>query len=120
MEKEKLEFFRNLLNERLENLLIEAERAVTGMTNSKGEFPDPTDRASHESERNFMLRIKDRESKLINKIKDAIERIDNGTFGICEVCGEEISEKRLMARPMTTLCIKCKIKQEEEEKKRGL
>ncbi|MBW1973704.1 MAG: TraR/DksA C4-type zinc finger protein [Deltaproteobacteria bacterium] len=67
-----------------------------------------------------MLRIKDRESKLINKIKDAIERIDNGTFGICEVCGEEISEKRLMARPMTTLCIKCKIKQEEEEKKRGL
>ncbi|RLB13465.1 MAG: RNA polymerase-binding protein DksA, partial [Deltaproteobacteria bacterium] len=65
-------------------------------------------------------RISDRGRKLLVKIKEALERLDNGTFGICEACGEEISEKRLKARPVTTLCIECKKKQETEEKLRGL
>ena len=82
-----------------------------------GDFPDPTDRASLESDRNFLLRIKDRERKLITKVKEALERIDNGTYGICESCGKPISEKRLMARPVTTECIECKT---EEEQKRTI
>ncbi len=118
MEKERLEYFRELLNERLKTLLEEAEKTVSGMTNDKDTFPDPTDRANLETDRNFLLRIRDRERKLILKIKDALARIDDGTFGICEECGEEISEERLKARPVTTLCIDCKTKAEEEEKKK--
>ena len=116
MEKEKVEYFRALLNERLENLLSEAEKTVEDMSDDEETFPDPTDRASLESDRNFLLRIRDRESKLIVKVKEALERIENDTFGICEVCGEEISEERLKARPVTTLCIDCKTEEEEKEK----
>jgi DnaK suppressor protein len=90
------------------------------MTVPKENFPDPTDRASLEADRNFMLRIRDRESKLIKKIKKALDRIDNGTFGICEKCGEDIAPARLKARPVTTQCIECKTKEEALEKALGL
>jgi DnaK suppressor protein len=73
-----------------------------------------------ESDRNFELRIRDRERKLISKIKDALDRIEEGTYGICEECGENISDERLKARPVTTLCIDCKKKQENQEKVKGL
>ncbi len=115
MEKEKLAYFNEFLNERLKNLLEEAEKTVTGMTNDNSSFPDPTDRANLETDRNFLLRIRDRDRKLILKIKEALARIEEGTFGICEDCGEEISEERLKARPVTTLCIACKTKAEAEE-----
>lgn len=120
MNEKKLEFFRTLLNEKLEELSKEAERTVAGMTDSKENFPDPTDRAAMESERNFLLRIRDRERKLISKIREALERIDDDSYGICESCGEDISEERLKARPVTTLCIECKKKQEANEKARGI
>jgi DnaK suppressor protein len=116
MEKERLDYFRELLTERLSVLLKDAEKTVTGMTNDKDTFPDPTDRANLETDRNFLLRIRDRERRLIVKIKEALARIDAQTFGICEECGEDISEERLKARPVTTHCISCKTKAEEEEK----
>lgn len=120
MEKEKLEYFKELLNGKLEELLSGAERAVNGMSGSKDEnFPDPTDRASHETDRNFLLRVKDRERKLISKVQEALKRIDDGTYGVCELCGEEISQKRLEVRPVTTCCIECKKEEEEQEKARG-
>lgn len=119
MDKEKLEFFRKLLQEQLDELLSEAERTVAGMTDAKENFPDPTDRAALESDRNFLLRIRDRERKLISKINEALLRLDDGTFGICESCGEEIGEERLAARPVTTLCFDCKKRQETMEKARG-
>lgn len=118
MNKERLAFFRELLNERLRELLEEAEKTMTGMTDGKDPFPDPTDRANLETDRNFELRIRDRERKLIGKIKEALARIEDGTFGICEECGEDISEERLKARPVTTLCIDCKTKAEAEEKEK--
>ena len=117
MEKERLAYFRELLNERLQTLLNEVERTVTGMT-IENTFPDPTDRANLETDRNFELRIRDRERKMILKIKEALARIEEGTFGICEECGEDISEERLKARPVTTLCIDCKTKAEAEESKK--
>ena len=120
MDQEKLEYFKGLLQNQLDELIDEALKTVGGMTNLKDNFPDPTDRAALETDRNFLLRIRDRERKLIEKIKEAIDRIDNGTFGICEVCGKEIGEERLMARPVTTLCIDCKKKQEAREKARGI
>jgi len=98
----------------------EATKTVSGMTDHGQTFPDPTDRATLESERNFTLRIRDRERKLISKIKEALNRLDQGTFGICEECGEDISDERLKARPVTTLCINCKKKQENEERLKGL
>lgn len=120
MEKDRLEHFRKLLNGKLEELLSGAGKAVTGMSESKDDnFPDPTDRASHETDRNFLLRVKDRERRLISKVQEAIVRIDDGTYGICDQCGEEISEKRLEARPVTTCCIECKKEEEEQEKARN-
>ncbi len=120
MEQKQLEYFREILTERFQALLAEAEKTVSGMTTANDTYPDPTDRASLESERNFMLRIRDRERKLLSKIKSALERIDSGDFGVCEMCGDDIGDERLKARPVTTLCIACKKKQEAVEKARGL
>ena len=120
MDKEKIAYFKDLLTERLEELLAEAGKTVEDMSDEEETFPDPTDRASLESDRNFELRIRDRERRLISKIRDALERIEEGSFGICDVCGENISQKRLEARPVTTLCIECKKKQENEEKLKGI
>jgi DnaK suppressor protein len=120
MKKKDIEYFEKLLANRLEELLGHADNTVSGMTTPKENFPDPTDRASLESDRNFMLRIRDRENKLIKKIKKALDRIENGTFGICEKCSENISPSRLKARPVTALCIDCKNKEEAFEKALGL
>ncbi len=116
LKPERLEFFRFMLQQKIAELLSDAGKTVSEMTTGKENYPDPTDRASLESDRNFELRIRDRERKLIAKMQEAIKRIDDGTFGICEVCGCEISDKRLAARPVTTLCIDCKSKQEKIEK----
>jgi DnaK suppressor protein len=83
-------------------------------------FSDLGDQASAESDRNFYIRLKEREQKLIKKIDAALDQIENGTFGICEGCGKEIGLKRLKARPVATLCIKCKTEAEKEEKARNL
>ncbi|OPY06492.1 MAG: RNA polymerase-binding transcription factor DksA [Syntrophaceae bacterium PtaB.Bin095] len=117
MKPEKLELFRVMLNQKITDLLEDAGKTVSEMTSGvKENFPDPNDRASLEADRNFELRIRDRERKLIAKMQEAIRRIDDGTFGICDNCGGPISEKRLMARPVTTQCIDCKTKQEKLEK----
>ncbi len=119
MNKDTLEHFRELLNGMLNDLLSEAGRTVSDMSDSNEEnFTDPSDRAALETDRNFLLRVKDRERKLISKIKEALARIDDGTFGICDLCEEEISVKRLEARPVTTSCIECKKEEEENEKSR--
>jgi DnaK suppressor protein len=120
MKPEKIEFFRYMLTQKINDLLGEAGKTVTEMTSgSKDNYPDPNDRASLESDRNFELRIRDRERKLIIKMREALQRMDEGVFGICDACGGPISEKRLMARPVTTLCIDCKMKQEKMEKLKG-
>jgi DnaK suppressor protein len=119
MDPERIEFFRQLLHQRLAELLGEADKTREDMTGAASPFPDPTDRASLETDRNFTLRIRDRERKLITKIREAIERIEAGTYGQCEICGGEISEKRLIARPVTTMCIACKSRQEALERSRG-
>ncbi len=116
MDNKTLEEFRVLLDQQLESLLHDVGKTVSEMTEENSNFPDPTDRASLESDRNFELRIRDRERMLINKIRQALERIEDGTFGLCETCEEEIGAERLRARPVTTLCIDCKTEQERQEK----
>lgn len=120
MKEKDIQYFKEFLTNHLEELLSQADNTVSGMTAQKENFPDPTDRAALESDRNFMLRIRDRESKLIKKIKKALARIENGTFGVCEACGEDIAIERLKARPVTTQCIECKTKEEALEKSLGL
>lgn len=76
---------------------------------------DSLDESTSEQGTSTRLRFADRDRNLIMKINDALERIDNDEYGYCEVCGDEIKEKRLRARPMTTMCIECKEDQEREE-----
>jgi len=98
-------------------LLNEAESALNELP-GQTTFPDLGDQATAETDRNFMLRLRGREQRLLKKIDEAIERIDSGTFGICDDCGNQIDVKRLEARPVTTMCIECKTLQEEEERMR--
>ena len=116
MDKKILAEFKGLLQQQMDELRQDAGKTVSEMTEEKSNFPDPTDRASLESDRNFELRIRDRERKLIKKIREALERIDEGMFGLCESCEEIIGADRLRARPVTTLCIDCKTEQERQEK----
>ncbi len=105
---------KTLLSQR-ESLLKEAGEALNTLPGEIN-FPDMGDQATAETDRDFMLRLRDRERMLLKKIDEAVERIDIGTFGICEKCNSEIGIKRLEARPVTTLCIDCKTQQEEEER----
>ena len=118
MDEQTLDFFRQLLTQRRQDLTEGATDTVSEMTDEDDTFPDPSDRATLESDRNFTLRIRDRERKLIVKIDKALQRIADGEFGICEECGEEIGVERLKVRPVTTLCIACKQEQEIQEKAR--
>ncbi|BCB96493.1 RNA polymerase-binding transcription factor DksA [Dissulfurispira thermophila] len=115
-EEKILEIKKKLIRQK-EALLSEAGDALNTLPDETL-FPELGDQASAEIDRNFMLRLKGRERQLLKKIDEAIEKIDSGTYGICEVCGEEINIKRLEARPVTTMCIECKTEQEEEEKLR--
>jgi DnaK suppressor protein len=94
------------------------EEAGEGLANPKGQeaFPDVSDQASAEAEQNFSMRIREREQRLVKKIDEALERMDQNTYGICERCEQEIPYPRLKARPVTTLCINCKTLEEQEEK----
>jgi len=116
MTEEQLAHFRKKLEDMRNELLSEAHKTISEMTDGGGNFPDPTDRATAESDRNFELRIRDRERKLLSKITQASERLDDESYGICDACGEDIGEARLEARPVTTMCIACKTKQEDSEK----
>lgn len=119
MEQKDLEHFRERLNDMLEEALKQGEMTLEDMTDNNEYCADPADRATVESDRAFTLRIRDRERKLIKKIRGALFRMDEGTFGVCDECGNNIGVPRLDARPVTKLCINCKSKQEEDEHLRG-
>ena len=119
MDQQQLEYFRTLLTSMLAEAQQKGDSTIEELTDNNEIFADPADRATVESDRAFTLRIRDRERRLIKKIREALVRMDNGTYGICEECGEEIGVSRLKARPVTRLCINCKSKQEEDERLRG-
>jgi DnaK suppressor protein len=119
MDKKQATYFREKLEKISNDILTGADKTISEMTDHSDNYPDPTDRAAAESDRSFELRIRDRERKLLNKIKEAVERIDNGTYGICDECGDDIASERLEARPVTTYCIDCKTRQEQEEKSKA-
>ena len=111
--------FRNILQTWKKSLMEEVDRTVHHMQDDAANFPDPNDRATQESEFSMELRARDRERKLIKKIDESINSLENQEFGYCEACGVEIGVKRLEARPTATLCIDCKILDEIREKQMG-
>jgi DnaK suppressor protein len=115
VEHHDIEHFRKLLTSMLEEAQQKGDSTIEELTDSNEVFADPADRATAESDRSFTLRIRDRERRLIRKIQAALQRIDDGSYGVCDDCGEEIGVPRLNARPVTKLCINCKSKQEEDE-----
>jgi len=116
MAPEDLDYFRALLESWLKELLDRADGTAEALRESVDNLPDPMDRAIFEADRNFMLRIRDRESSLIKKIRESLDDIETGEFGICERCGKDISIGRLRARPVARHCIKCKTLIERTEK----
>lgn len=119
MSKAQLEHFRKILLDWKAQLMEEVDRTLHHMQNDAANFPDPTDRATQESEFSLELRTRDRERKLIKKIDEALERIETGEYGYCETCGAEIGLRRLEARPTATQCIDCKTLEELREKQMG-
>ncbi|MBM4304573.1 MAG: RNA polymerase-binding protein DksA [Deltaproteobacteria bacterium] len=113
--KIELEKFKRVLENQL--LELQSDFGKKYQSISSTALPDINDQASAESERNFEIRIKDRERKLIGKVQEALKKVAEGTYGICESCGEAIGSKRLMARPVTNLCINCKAEMEADEKR---
>jgi DnaK suppressor protein len=115
-----LKKFKKLLEESKKSLLLSARKTLTEeATFDTDDLPDEIDLASSEYTQSMVFRLRDREKFLLKKIDDALARIEGGTFGICEICEEEISVKRLEARPVTTMCIRCKEEQEKQEKSYG-
>ncbi|MGI5865368.1 MAG: RNA polymerase-binding protein DksA [Myxococcales bacterium] len=120
MNKTKLRRYRSLLNAQLSALLANNDETIDRLEDESLSHADPNDRASAESERNFDLRLRDRDRKLIGKIREALKRIEAGTFGVCDDCGLDIDERRLSARPVTTQCIECKEDEERRERRERL
>jgi DnaK suppressor protein len=114
-----LEHFREILHAWKRELMEEVDRTVHHMQDEAANFPDPNDRASQESEFSMELRTRDRERKLLKKINESLDLIDEGEYGFCESCGVEIGVRRLEARPTATLCIDCKTLDEIREKQRS-
>lgn len=108
--------FNKILNAWKKELMEEVDRTVHHMQDEAANFPDPNDRASQESEFALELRARDRERKLIKKIDEAINNLDNEDYGYCNICGIEIGIRRLEARPTASLCIDCKTLDEIREK----
>lgn len=119
MENEQLQNFREQLEGMKKEIITDVEQTLTEMVSQQGNIPDPNDRATIESDREFELRLRSRERKLLDKIELAIGRIDKGSYGICADCEEPIGIKRLQARPVATYCIDCKLEQERREKHLG-
>jgi len=117
MDKQTLGEIKNLIDSKILSLIGRTESTVDKMSSNEAKYPDPSDRGTMESDRTLELRIRDRERKLIIKLKRAAERIERGTYGFCTNCGESIGEDRLRARPEAELCIECKEEMELREKR---
>lgn len=116
MNEKQIEHFRDILQGWKNELMQEVDRTVDHMKDDAANFPDPADRASQEEEFSLELRTRDRERKLIKKIDESMDMLDNGDYGYCETCGVEIGIRRLEARPTATQCIDCKSLDEIKEK----
>lgn len=116
MRKRDLERIRkDLLDMRAKILSGALEPGDRDLSSDREDLLDSGDVATVELNQSFKIRLREREERLLRKTDAALERIKDGSYGTCEECGDEIEVKRLAARPVTTLCIDCKSRQEAEE-----
>ena len=120
MKNHDLEYFRRILTQMMDEILKKGDEETSILRETTADSPDFLDQAAMEADRSFRLRMRDREKRLMLKITEALARIEEGTYGVCEVCGGEISMKRLKARPVATQCIRCKNKMEAVERAMGI
>ena len=116
MKEKDIQYFRQLLTNWLNELDRRADDTVFNLRNSRECLTDLLDQASFDANQMFTLRIRNRERNLVGKIQLALERIEEGEYGICEACGEDIAINRMIARPVTTHCIECKTRMEVLER----
>ncbi|MCO4744589.1 MAG: TraR/DksA C4-type zinc finger protein [Proteobacteria bacterium] len=116
--EDELGTLKGMLDEQLESLMSQSREAVSALTAVRENDADPLDLAVSESNRDFTLRLADRERRLLAKIRYSLGRIQAGEYGVCESCGDAITYSRLMARPVATLCIDCKTEAEQLEPRR--
>lgn len=120
MNKAQLKKYKALLETKRDEIVKKAKQTLSeDMSLDASDLPDEMDLASSEYLQSFTFRLRGREKSFLDKIEKALIKIEEGTFGKCEECEEEISVKRLEARPETTLCIRCKEDQERAEKDFG-
>ena len=119
MEKTDLEYFKAILERELQELKVKADGTVSTSILTDGHAADPLDRAAMDTNISTIMRIRDRESKLMKKIQESLDKIEDGTYSICEMCSGDISIARLKARPVARYCIKCKTKMESFERASG-
>jgi DnaK suppressor protein len=118
--KKELKRFQEMLLEKRRAVLDRARQTLSeNMTLDTNDLPDEMDLASSEYIQSFEFRLRGREKSLLTKLDSALRKIEDGTFGTCETCEEQIGKKRLEARPETTLCIRCKEDQERDEREFG-
>ena len=117
MNKKDLKHFKDTLLKRKTEIMAAAENTKEeGLGFDPDDLPDEVDLASTEAGQSLNLRLRDRERVLLKKINEALLRMEDDSFGVCEECGEDIEIKRLEVRPVATLCVRCKEEQEKQEK----
>ncbi|MEW6057683.1 MAG: TraR/DksA C4-type zinc finger protein [Bdellovibrionota bacterium] len=116
MEKKNLVKFKKLLLEEKQRIINNSRKDLDDIKIDIDDLPDETDLAATEVSQTLAFKLRDRERLLLAKIDQALEKIEDGTFGVCESCEEPIEPRRLEARPVSTLCIACKEMEEHREK----
>jgi DnaK suppressor protein len=119
MSDEQTQHFHKILIDWKDKLMSEVDATVGHLKTDAEAYADPLDRAAQEEGFNLELRTRDRERKLIKKIEEALDWINEGVYGYCEDCGAEIGVRRLEARPTAAKCIDCKTFSEIREKQMG-
>jgi DnaK suppressor protein len=114
---EELDHFRTILNGKRNEILEQAKNALEQeLVMAKEELPDEMDLATSEYDKFLTIRFRGRERFLLNKIQASLRQVEDGSYGVCLECGEEIPKARLELRPVATMCIRCKEEQERKEK----
>ena len=116
MNERQLEYFRQKLLNWKEDILRESRETLSHLQSETENHPDIADRASSETDRSLELRTRDRQRKLIAKIDEALQRIEEGNYGYCEETGEPIGIARLDARPIATLSLEAQERHERRER----
>ena len=115
MNKKNLKYFKRKLTAQLQDLLAGSDCNLDDLKAPDEHLPDPVDQAAYATERNFSHHLCSRNNRVVREIEQALQDIENGDYGICDRCNEDIPIKRLKVRPMARYCISCKTQLENEQ-----